>query len=277
MSEHGGKQLIDALDEHWRKYRKLLKACRQNTSEDNVHELRVRTRRLISLIELLNSLAPQAAFAKIRKALKKQLDQFDELRDTQVMLFEVAKNMPILPELEPFLAFMHQREQQLLIHSASNIASFYQSKLRRKVKKASKHFERQIANTDLTIALPTAIDQVYALAIAHYQTLDPANSTSIHQLRIAVKKWRYTLLSVQALISCLPETGLKQLQAYLSQMGDIQNSVVLLQTLNIFFADKTPFSIEQYYLKQQQDLIQAFMTHAAEILEFRETAERLSQ
>ncbi|AMK77975.1 MULTISPECIES: CHAD domain-containing protein [Methylomonas] len=268
MSEHGGKQLIDALDEHWRKYRKLLKACRQSTSEDNIHEFRVSTRRLMSLIELLNSLAPQAALAKIRKALKKQLDQFDELRDTQVMLFEVAKNMPILPELEPFLAFMHEREQQLLIHSKSNIASFYQPKLRRKVKKAGKRFERQIANTDLNTALPIAIDQIYALTLERYQELDPTNPASIHRLRIAVKKLRYTLLAVQTIIVDLPEPLFKQLQSYLTHMGDIQNSTVLLNTLDAFFVHKIPEAIEQYYRQQQQDLITVFMARASEILEF---------
>lgn len=268
MQKLGGKPLLDALEKHWRQYRKRLKACHQSTSEDNVHDLRVSIRRLLSLIDLLHALQPQPTLVKIRKSLKKQLDGFDELRDTQVMLFEAAKTLPILPELEPFLAFMHRREQQLLLENQSFVASLYQPKLRRKIKKAGKRFKTHTADIDLKPALPSAIDDIYGTAINRYQALDPADLASIHHLRIAVKKLRYTLLAVQSIDSTLAETDSSWLKIYLTRMGDIQNLVVMLQTLELFFEHKIPAEIEQYYRRQQQDLIGAFMKCCSEILEF---------
>ncbi|MBD9361703.1 CHAD domain-containing protein [Methylomonas fluvii] len=265
MRNTGGKLLLDALEIHWRQYRKRLKACRQTASEDNVHELRVNTRRLLALIELLHALGPQPSLLSIRKALKKQLDGFDELRDTQVMLFEAAKTLPRLPELEPFLAHMHHCEQRLLLENRSFIASLYQPKLRRKLKKAGKY----IADIDFKQTLPSAIDGIYGLVINRYEALDPTIPASIHHLRIAVKKLRYTLLATQCLDSTLAEPDSSLLKSQLTRMGDIQNSVVMLQTLELFFQYQIPTAIEQYYRQQQQELIDSFMACCSEILAFR--------
>ena len=270
MQNTGGEPLLDALERHWGQYRKRLRACRQTANEDNVHELRVSTRRLMALIELLHALAPQATLLRIRKSLKKQLDGFDQLRDTQVMLFESAKSLPILPELEPFLAQMHCCEQRLLLENQSFIVSLYQPKLRRKLKKAGKHFKTQTAAIDLKQALPSAIDKIYGVVINRYEALDPANPASIHHLRIAVKKLRYTLLATQSIDSALPETDSSRLKSYLTRMGDIQNSVVMLQTLELFFEHRIPAEIAQHYRHQQQELIDAFMKCCSEILEFRQ-------
>ncbi|MDT4288527.1 CHAD domain-containing protein [Methylomonas sp. MO1] len=269
MQNTGGKLLLDALERHWRQYRKRLKACRQSANEDNVHELRVSTRRLLALIELLQTLAPQTTLLRIRKSLKKQLDGFDQLRDTQVMLFESAKSLPILPELEPFLAHMHRCEQRLLLENQSFIASLYQPKLRRKLKKAGKYFKTQTADIDLELAVSSAIDDIYGMVINRYEALDPAIPASIHHLRIAVKKLRYTLFATQSIDSAVTETDLSLLKSQLNRMGDIQNSVVMLQTLELFFQHQIPTAIEQYYRRQQQEMIDSFMTCCSEILTFR--------
>lgn len=251
------KQLVAALDQVWRKYRKSLKNCHRLNSTENIHALRVSTRRLCALLECLNALAPQPALAKLRKSLKSQLDQFDELRDIQVMMFETAKDMPLLPELEPFLAYMHQREQALVLSSQAAVAGFYQLKLRRKIKKAGKHFLQLSGDTDLNAALSAAIEQVYQTAIQRYQALDSDNLASFHHLRIALKKLRYILLSVNGIAFELPESYLKQLQAYLTHLGNIQNSAVLIHNLEAFFQHNPPLAITSHYQQSQQALVEA--------------------
>ncbi|MGZ0076468.1 CHAD domain-containing protein [Methylomonas sp. YC3] len=268
MKNTGGKPLLDALERHWRQYRKHLKACRQTASEDNVHELRISTRRLLALIELLHALEPQPTLLSIRKVLKKQLDGFDELRDTQVMLFEAAGSMAILPGLEPFLAFIHQREQHLLINSRAHIVAIYRTKTRRKIQKAAKRFKTEIAGTDLRVAIQSVVDAMYAEVVGRYQALNPADLASFHHLRIAAKKFRYTLLAVPAKFLDLPIDYLKKLQNSCTDMGDIQNSLVLLDALDTFFQHKIPEEIKQHYQCKQQALIEAYTAHLADILDF---------
>ncbi|MGZ4957706.1 MAG: CHAD domain-containing protein [Methylomonas sp.] len=268
MTQHGGKFLSDALASHWQKYRKRLKTCRKDVSEDNVHELRISTRRLLALVELIRTLLPHASLKGTRKILKHLLDSFDELRDTQVMLLEIAGSLPNLPELSPFMGYLQEREQQLLQQTGPHIAGLEQGKLRRKIQKAGRRFKSRTAKTDLHASVLGAIDGVYALTLERYRAVDAADLTSIHHLRISLKKLRYMLISVQSLIPGLPDSHLKRLQNYLTRMGDIQNSSVLLRTLEAFFGGAVPANIRMHYQKQQQDLIDGFMAHREEIFEF---------
>ena len=43
--------LVQAVDERWQTYRRELKRCQKHYSEEAVHDLRVATRRLISVLE----------------------------------------------------------------------------------------------------------------------------------------------------------------------------------------------------------------------------------
>lgn len=257
--------LSGALDELWCKYRKRLNTCRQDVSEDNVHELRISTRRLLALIELLRTLHPQATLGKLRKTLKHQLDGFDELRDTQVMLLEIANGMLALPDLAPFLSYLQQREQQLFQETGPHIASLRQGRLRRKIQKAGRRIKTHSSKTDLNTAVLNAIDKVYATALQRYLAITVDDLASIHHLRIPLKKLRYLLASVPAMVPDLPENHLRNLQDYLTRMGDIQNSAVLLRALELFFVDGVPEEIQQYYRKQQRALIDEFIEHRGEI------------
>lgn len=268
MPHHAGKLLLDALDNHWTRYRKRLKTCRDDISEDAVHELRIATRRLLSLIELIRTLVPQRQLNKLRKILKTQLDGFDELRDTQVMLIEISNTVDTLPELTPFLLDLKRREQQLLLETETFIETLTIGELKRKLKKSHGRCKPRLAKYDANIAVLATIDDAYAEALDRYQAIDPTQLASIHHLRIAVKKLRYMLTSVQALLPGLLEDHLQQLQTYLTRMGDIQNSAVLMETLERFFKPDTPPAIRQYYSQQQLDLIAAFMGSREEIFGF---------
>ena len=85
------KHLGHSLNTQWRRYRKRLKHCRERFSEAAVHDVRVEARRLLSTIELLGAFIPERDIKKVRRALKRHLDTFDRLRDTQVQLGYVGE------------------------------------------------------------------------------------------------------------------------------------------------------------------------------------------
>src|SRR5687767_12035861 len=94
--------LLEALDKRWKKYRAELKRCRAEFSNEAVHDLRVAARRMLALIQLLNSIAPRPHLQKLNRAFKNQLDEFDDLRDTQVILAEISETIKELPQLQKF-------------------------------------------------------------------------------------------------------------------------------------------------------------------------------
>jgi inorganic triphosphatase YgiF len=96
------RHLGDSLHTQWLRYRKRLKRCQERFSEDAVHDVRVETRRLLSTIALLGAFIPERDIKKVRRALKRHLDTFDQLRDTQVQLGYVGRMAGTFPDAHAF-------------------------------------------------------------------------------------------------------------------------------------------------------------------------------
>jgi len=90
--------LLEALDERWKNYRAELKRCRTEFSNEAVHDLRASARRMLAFLHLLNYISPRPRLQKLNRAFKDQLDEFDQLRDTQVILGDNSETLQELPE-----------------------------------------------------------------------------------------------------------------------------------------------------------------------------------
>lgn len=262
------KRLLTAFDKLWKKYCKRLQHCQQAASEDAVHSLRICCRRLLANIELLQALAPQKTLGKLRNTLKSQLDEFDELRDTQVMLLEIDTVSGNIPELAPFLHYLQLNEQRLLAKVPTTLANL-DSKTPHKLQgKAVKTLAKTFGKTDLKPQILATIDNAYSIAMTRYRAIDPQQENTFHRHRIAVKKLRYMLETAQALLPGLPKGHIKSLQIYLTDLGEIQNSCVLLAYLNRFFAHQPPAAVQTYYQQHHQALLNSYMTQRSGFLQF---------
>ncbi len=110
--------LLDALDKRWKNYRAELKRCRADFSNEAVHDLRITARRMLALIQLLNSIAPRPRLQKLSHAFKDQLDEFDDLRDTRVILAEISETVHELPQLQKFRYHLQAIEEEALKNSS---------------------------------------------------------------------------------------------------------------------------------------------------------------
>src|SRR5260370_17787739 len=104
--------LATSLRKQWKRYRKKLKRCQREFSQSAVHESRVETRRLISIVDLLAALLADGPVRKTRRILNRHLVRFDQLRDTHVQLLSLAKMLRIFPGLQPFHAALEERERR---------------------------------------------------------------------------------------------------------------------------------------------------------------------
>lgn len=269
MADAGAHLPGTALYRHWRLYRKRLKACCQTCSEDHVHNLRTGIRRLLSTIGLLQQIAPCRPLTPVRQTLKRQLDGCDELRDIQVMLYEVAGKLPQLPELSDFLDHLHRREQQQLQQLPTFVAGLRQAKLRRKIDKAARQLRHATAGRDqASTDILNALDRIFAEAMARYAGVSVEDLHSIHRLRIAVKKLRYAIAAMASTVPQLPAQHDQRLQSYLTAMGEIQNTVAMLAALQTFYCGNPPESASQLYRQRQNQLIGEFIARREELFGF---------
>ncbi len=268
--------LLDALEARWEKYREQLKACRREFSEEAVHDLRVAARRLLALIEMLRALAPHPRLQKIRKALKSQLDDFDDLRDTQVMLAEISETLGILPELKPFQKVLLKRERRLLREAEELVEALKLSSIARRLEKVRQVWREISSGEALNGLLFQALDEAFLTVLQRYRRIDPTLPASIHHTRVAFKKFRYMIEIINPLLPGFPESNFKRMHDYQTAMGEIQDVEVFLYTLGDFSEPEAgedellsgQQAVRSYYERRHAELISAYLEDKGEIETF---------
>jgi CHAD domain-containing protein len=252
--------LLQALENRWKGYRAELKRCRAEFSNEVVHDLRVATRRMLALIQLLNSISPRPRLQKLSRAFKEQLDEFDDLRDTQVILAEISEISHELPQLHDFQKHLQFSEQKLLRTLRKKIKNLESSEVTRRIRKTHEAIEAE-TNSDLEAQIMQAVDDVYLITKQRYAWVNLARSATTHRVRIAFKSFRYMVEMIQPLLSNFPIENLKRMNEYQSLMGEIQDTEVFAQTLADFsehasFSDLEP--VHRYYEQRYADAISAY-------------------
>jgi CHAD domain-containing protein len=176
------------------------------------------------------------------------------------MLLEVENNLGQLPTLAPFCLYLQQREQQLLVLANAYIKNQSAATLHLKLRKARHRCQRLLKSSDLPAEITRVINGLNINVSDRQQEVDVDDLDSIHHLRIAVKKLRYTLTVTQSLLPEYPPAQLQALLDYLTLMGDIQNSAVLSHALQQYYSQGVPTDIQQYFQQRQQKLLVGF-TH----------------
>lgn len=242
--------LQEALEKRQGKYKALLKYARKQFSPEAVHDLRVAIRRLLALLELIREVSPQPHLKPIRRALKAELDHFDTLRDTQVMLAEISERMTDLPGLADFQAYLQKREKKLL----------------KKAHKAIQEFKPvKIKKLEMTPGDPLrAVDEAFRLTMERYGEIDPANPATIHLVRVRFKRFRYSLEVVHPLLSDFPAENLEEMHAYQGRMGEIQDAEVFLSALDEFGAGE----LRPFYEARHAEAIRIYLEEMGQIHRF---------
>jgi CHAD domain-containing protein len=251
--------LLEAFDKRWRNYRAERERCRAEFSNEAVHDIRIATRRLLSLIKLLNSISPRPRLRKLNRAFKDQLDEFDDLRDTQVMLAEFSETAQELPQLQSIQEHLQTIESNLLKRLRKRIKKFDLDEISKRMKKAREAIEANHQDDPLPQILQ-AVDDAYLLARERYERIDPAQPATIHRVRVAFKSFRYMVEIAHPLLDDFPTENLKRMNDYQSAMGDIQDMEIIMQTLADFPADASfdPEPVRRYYERRHAETISAY-------------------
>ena len=261
--------LIGALDERWEKYRAELKNCRNEFSEEAVHDLRVATRRLRAVMDMLRLLDPEPRVKKVRLFLKEQLNALDELRDTQVMLGEVSESLAHFPDLKAFEEHLQSREKKLLRKTRKEIKDSEPADLEKRMEELRSWIEENVQGRGWTARLWSVVDQVYARAMQALGEVDPSQPASIHRLRVAFKKFRYTVEVVYPVLWGFAEECLEQMHDYQTRMGDVQDASVFLSILTEYAGQAEEAAslaaVQKAFEKRQKELINKFMAGKEEL------------
>jgi CHAD domain-containing protein len=228
------KLLLEMLELRCQKYQAFFKACQNEFSKETVHDLRVTTRRLLTLLEIIETLFLGMKGRKLRRELKRQLDCLDELMDTQVQIAFAEEEMADVSGMAPFIKYLYRREASLLKQVEHSLHVTSLGNQLRRLADIRQTAEIRLQVPDIRTRLVNAVDRSYENVLHRFSRIDPQETETIHRTRIAFKSLRYAVEIIHPLLSSYPSNLLKVMNEYQGLMGDIQDIEVLQATLASF-------------------------------------------
>ena len=262
--------LLDSLDECGAAYRKNLKRCRDEFSEDEVHDLRTSIRRMLAILDVAAFVTSPSKTEKLSDRLKDQLDGFSGLRDIQVMLDRVSGDIGRFPELEPFQSYLKKSEKRKQRTDEKHIQTIKPGGVKKKLLKIQAAVE-DLSPDELEGKLPQAVDEAHLTVLQRYGEIDPNQLASIHHLRVAFKKFRYMVEAIQPCLPDFPEAELQRMHDYQTQMGTIHDGQVLLENLEKFAGDgdaDDPGPVRRFYEQSLAGKLSEYLKTKEDVLDF---------
>ncbi|HUE43614.1 MAG TPA: CHAD domain-containing protein [Candidatus Sulfotelmatobacter sp.] len=216
------------LRESMERVLKELETVRKDPAPDPVHDLRVAIRRCRSVGAVFQEVDPDPAWSDLRRVPRKLFRRLGALRDGQVMDGWVKH---LAPEGDPLRAKLHSNfidnEPDLRDHVLRSVEKFdikswtrLEQKLRRRV--------RLVPPSSLA-AQCLAVERIDEARDLHARAQRTDNPATWHELRIGIKRFRYTVENLLPNHYVLWSKNLKRLQDLLGEVHDLDVLAALLK------------------------------------------------
>jgi CHAD domain-containing protein len=178
---------------HWmERTLKELEKVRETPDADAVHDLRVAIRRCRSVAAVMEKVDPDPAWPEMRKLGRKLFRQLGELRDTQVLEDWTQKLSSEADPVRNTLLADFSRKESELREAALRVAAKFDQKAWKKLERILRRRVRLVP-ADGRAAECLALERLEAARELHSHALRLAKPAAWHALRIAVKRFRYTV------------------------------------------------------------------------------------
>lgn len=226
-----GEVVLRALEDRWREFLRLLDAVIKKPTSKRVHDLRIALRRMCSGLEVVEQIIGGKTVRRLSKRLAAALRRLGKLRDVHVQRKEIGEMAERFPGLLEFHERLRKKEEKLEPRAQRALQEIPLNRLRELFDEAaaeallalsSEALQRRHRDTAIE-----AIDRRFAHVIDCRRALDVADLETIHNMRVAFKKFRYMLEVVQPMLVGLGKAQLASMQAFQSMMGDVHDLQVL--------------------------------------------------
>jgi CHAD domain-containing protein len=260
-----------------REYFEQRRKCRRKPSLRAVHDLRVEARRLLSLLDLFEPFLPPQTTTRARAALKRELDCFDDLRDTHVQLKTLEDLCEHFSAARDFRKFLKKREAKLRDRTRRNAKQLPQKRLARilsRCRRDVRDYLEKAGPRQASLVLLRLLAGGFAQVAGLKDRIDPTNPRSIHCTRIAFKRFRYMIEPLAGELDWATEALLKHMRQYQGAMGSIQDSEVLRRCFEKFARKKRlkaepALALTEELLRRRERFIAVFLPVAHELELFR--------
>ena len=253
--------LLALIDKHRDKYKCEVRLCREQFSNEAIRGLRIASRRMLALVQLLRMLNLGPNLQNLRCVLKYQMDGFDNLRDIQVVLAEISGTVQEIPSLLPFRKYLQKSEKRLLRSVKKKFKKMKRVDTAKWIIKRSELREARIIE-NVPGRMLQAVDEAFLITQQRLGRVDPTNPDTIHSVRLGFKKFRYLVEMIHPILGNFPRENLERMKNYQGAMGAIQDLEILLRTLTDFAASAHVFDPKPafgFYEKRHTETISVYL------------------
>ena len=232
--------LIEILEKRWIRFRKELKKAQKSYSERSVHDVRVASRRLLSALDVIESWTQVKKIKTARKELKQILKTFSPVRDAhvqQIVLRDLGRTSPAVRRL---IDHLQTQEKKRIRKSVKRIRSLKPTATR-KLMKGIRQWSGLIAfagsanlNGNLAALARRSLAAQFIKVGALCRAVNRRDVQTLHQMRIAFKKYRYTAEFLRPFLPRGADQLMKRMHDYQTVLGDIHDLEVLIVTTREF-------------------------------------------
>ena len=268
--------LSRALERQWRRDRKQLKRCQKKFSPTTIHDSRVSARRLAATAELLSRFLARDHVRKIEALLKKNLDVFDDLRDTQVQLGALENLCLLFPAARAFYNWLADCEKRHSKQARRDVKGVRLKPLAKVIKAGLAELKRErralSGKESATILLKSAASAFERVRRLRAR-IDRRDTRTIHCTRIAFKKFRYMVELLGEQLMAVDAKQVEEMQHYQTMMGDVQDAEVLLRTLDKFIGRNKEravslLKLHEELVRRRRWLIRVYLDAAKQLNDF---------
>ena len=227
-----GADLLSSFDRSWKEFSEAWKGARSKASEKSIHDLRVKTRRLIAVLELAQALSSENGIDKLRRRFKKVLKSMGPLRDLQVQLGNVTQ-IPQGRAIADFKDGLQRRERREIKRIPGELKRGTKHRLTKDIKELLSeldHSSRALGDSRIVRSVERVISSrrnEFIKAERRFQRLRPANEEALHEMRIALKKMRYVVEAAQPVLEPSAKERARAMRTFQQMMGDSRDLEML--------------------------------------------------
>jgi CHAD domain-containing protein len=237
---------------------------------EDVHQMRVATRRMRSALRLLEPYYTGKTAGKFRKQLGEIADVLGDIRDRDVLLEAMTDYLPTLPEtmqdelkrVMQFIEGEREAERNDLHHLVSKrsygrfieaFQAFLTTPESHAVGLTQHGTVKPIA---VRHVLPTVIHEHLGAVRAYGAVIESADGPTLHQLRIEFKRLRYTIALFAEILGTGAQAFLKELkkvQDLLGRMQDIITAHALLDPMQARLDEAQLEALSAYFVHLDEE------------------------
>lgn len=231
---------------HWEELLRLRRVVLKTSDLDDIHDLRVASRRFRAVLDLYCRLSSKNAKSGLKKSVRKLTRTLGGLRnlDEAGIFFQARTGTDAFADSVPGRTLSGLRSRELK-RMGKALISFEHHKLDCIVRKMVTKMNLDRITERNNLSIQTFFSEVSAGLYRPIQealpvSTIPGHRAERHSLRISIKKWRY-FLEIMAQVLARDYSSvleqLKEYQSYLGRMNDIVEFEILLRGLKLPISD----------------------------------------